>query len=97
MKNFRIEIPKEFEVGSTINVYIDEELFIHIVYQHSYTKEWYMFCGHGNDIIFSKLGINKIHFMNNLFGRESEGNWPEVDTLDELKRQLEYLKYYEEF
>lgn len=34
--------------------------------------------------------------MNNLFGIEPESDWPEVDTLDKLKRQLEYLKYYEE-
>lgn len=34
--------------------------------------------------------------MNHLFGIEPEGVWPEVDTLDKLRCQLEYLKYYEE-
>lgn len=96
MKSFRIEIPKEIKVNSVVKVYIDEELFIHVIHRQTYGKKYYMFCGCGNDIIFRRLGINKIHFMNNLFGIEPEGNWPEVDTLDKLKRQLEYLKYYEE-
>lgn len=96
MKNFRIEIPKEFKVNSVVKVYIDEELFIHVIHQQSYSKKYYMYCEHRNDIIFTRLGINKVHFMNNLFGIEPEGSWPEVDTLDDLKHQLEYLKYYEE-
>lgn len=97
MKNFRIEIPKEFKVNSIVKVYIDEELFIHVIYRQEYSKKYYLSCGYGNDIIFTRLGINKFHFMNNIFGIESEGAWPEVDTLDKLKLQLEYLKYYEEF
>lgn len=97
MKNFKIEFPKEFKVNSIVNVYIDEELFIHVVYKHSYSEKYYMFCEFGNDVIFRRLGINKVDFMNNLFGIEPEGNWPEVDPLDKLKYQLEYLKYYEEF
>lgn len=35
--------------------------------------------------------------MKKFFGIESHGMWPEVDTLDKLKYQLEYLKNYEEF
>lgn len=97
MKNFRIEIPKEFKVNSVVKVYIDEELFIYVIRQQRYSKKYYMSCELKNDIIFTRLGINKVHFMNNLFGIEPEGSWPEVDTLDKLKHQLEYLKYYEEF
>lgn len=96
MKSFRIEIPEEFKVDSIIKVYIDEELFIHVIHRQTYNKKYYLFCENGNNIIFVRLGINKLHFMKNLFGTESEGSWPEVDTLDKLKRQLEYLKYYEE-
>lgn len=96
MKNFKIEFPKEFKVNSVVNVYIDEELFIHVIHRQTYSKKYYMFCEFGNDVIFRRLGINKVDFMNNLFGIEPEGDWPEVDTLDKLKYQLEYLKYYEE-
>lgn len=96
MKSFRIEIPKELKVNSIVNVYIDNELFVHVVHQNGYSKKYYMFCVNGNDIIFLQLGINKFHFMNHLFSIEPEGNWPEVDTLGKLKHQLEYLKYYEE-
>lgn len=96
MKSFRIEIPKELKVNSIVNVYIDKELFVHVVHQNSYSKKYYMSCGNGNGIIFVRLGINKLHFMNHLFGIEPEGVWPEVDTLDKLRCQLEYLKYYEE-
>jgi hypothetical protein len=97
MKNFRIEIPKELKVKSIVNVYIDNELFVHVVRQNSYSKKYYMSCINRNDVIFVRLEINKLHFMNHLFGIEPKGVWPEVDTLDKLKHQLEYLKYYEEF
>lgn len=97
MKNFKIEIPKEFKVGSVVKVYINEELFVHVVHQQRFSKKYYMSCEHRNDIIFTQLGIDKFRFMNNLFGIGSEGAWPEVDTLDKLKYQLECLKYYEEF
>ena len=62
MKSFRIEIPKELEVDSIVNVYIDNELFVHIVHQQGYSKKYYMFCGNGNGIIFVRLGINKNSF-----------------------------------
>lgn len=95
MTRFRIEFPGKFEVGTWFNVYINDVLHSHEICK-TYDGKYYLLSLPSNDIIFNLLHIDKDDFMRNFFGIESFGTWPEVDTLDKLKRQLEYLKYYEE-
>lgn len=94
--NFKIEFSKKFEVDIYINIYINDVLYSHQICK-SFDGKYYLFCRPSNDIIFYLLHIDKNDFMRKFFGIECHGMWPEVDTLDKLKHQLEYLKYYEEF
>lgn len=95
MTKFKIEFPEKFEIGIYFNVYINDVLYSHEICK-SFGGRYYLFCRCNNDIIFKLLHIDKCDFMRKFFGVESSGTWPEVDTLDELKRQLECLEYYEE-
>lgn len=94
MTNIKIEFPKKFEVDIWFNIYINDVLYSHQICK--FYGKYYLFCRPSNGIIFDLLYIDKRDFMRKFFGIESHGEWPEVDTLDMLKYQLECLKYYEE-
>ena len=96
MTKFKIEFPEKFEIDICFNVYINDVLYNHQICQ-SFDGKYYLYCRHKNDIIFDLLHIDKYDFMRKFFGIESSRGWPEVDTLNMLKYQLECLKYYEEF
>lgn len=95
MTKFKIEFPEKFEVDIYFNVYIDDLLYRHCICR-SFGGKYHLSCKYGNDVIFKLLHIDKYDFMRKFFGIESLGNWPEVDTLNMLKYQLQCLKYYEE-
>lgn len=46
---------------------------------------------HSNDIIFSKLGLDKEEFVRDIVGYSRDGSWPEVDTLEHLTKVLDAL------
>lgn len=96
MMNFKIEYPEKFEAGICFNIYINGILYSHEICQSFVDGKYYLFCRPSNGIIFDLLYIDKRDFMRKFFGIESCGEWPEVDSLDKLKYQLECLKYYEE-
>lgn len=93
--NFKIEFPEKFEVDIYVNIYINGILYSHQICK-TFDGKYYLFCRPNNDIIFYLLHIDKNDFMRKFFGIESHGMWPEVDTLDGLKYQLECLECYEE-
>jgi hypothetical protein len=92
--NIKIEFPEKFEVNIWFAIYINDVLYSHQICE--FDGKYYLFSRPSNGIIFDLLYIDKRDFMRKFFGIESRGEWPEVDTLDKLKYQLECLRYYEE-
>lgn len=98
MKSFSILYPDIFITGKNVTFIIDGKEYVHIITESPLRKVCYLTYLKGdNDIIFHKLGIDRTKFMKDFFNMKSNGNWPEVPTIEMLKKQLKYLEFINEF
>lgn len=98
MKSFSILYPDVFSPDNNIIFIIDDKEYVYGITK-SYIKESYYltyFKGE-NDEIFRILEIDKVKFMKDFFNMNSDGIWPEVPTIEMLKKQLKYLEFINEF
>jgi hypothetical protein len=98
MKSFSILYPDVFIVGRNVVFIIDGKEYVHIITKSYLRGTYYLSYLKGdNDMIFHKLKIDRTKFMKDLFNMDSNGNWPEVPTIEMLKKQLKYLEFINEF
>lgn len=98
MKSFSILYPDVFITGKNVTFIIDDKEYVHIITKSDFRGVYYLSCFKGdNDMIFHKLGIDRTKFMKDFFNMKSNGNWPEVPTIEMLKEQLKYLEFINEF
>lgn len=98
MKNFSILYPDVFSPNNEVVFIIDSKEYVHRITESPFRKVCYLTYVKGdNDMIFHKLQIDKTKFMKDFFNMDSNGNWPEVPTIEMLKKQLKYLEFINEF
>lgn len=98
MKNFSILYPDVFIAGKIVVFIIDGKEYVHEITKSHFRGAYYLSYFKGdNDMIFHKLKIDRTKFMKDFFNMDSYGNWPEVPTIEMLKKQLKYLEYINEF
>lgn len=98
MKNFSILYPDVFLPDSNVLFIIDDKEYVHKISKSHFTEMFYLSYFNGdNDVIFYKLKIDKNKFMKDFFNMNSNGNWPEVPTIEMLREQLKYLEFINEF
>ena len=98
MKNFSILYPDVFSPNNEVVFIIDSKEYVHRITEWPFRKVCYLTYVKGdNDMIFHKLQIDKTKFMKDFFNMDSNGNWPEVPTIEMLKKQLKYLEFINEF
>lgn len=98
MKSFSILYPDVFIVGKNVIFTIDDKEYAHIITKSDFRGVYYLSYLKGdNDMIFHKLKIDRTKFMKDFFNMKSYGNWPEVSTIEMLKKQLKYLEFINEF
>lgn len=98
MKNFSILYPDIFLENRYIIFIINDKEYVHKIIK-SYSREtYYLLYPKGvNDEIFRILEIDKVKFMKDFFNMGSDGDWPEVPTIEMLREQLKYLEFINEF
>lgn len=98
MKSFSILYPDSFIPGENVIFIIDDKEYVHKITKSPLRKVYYLAYLKGyNDIIFHILKIDKTDFMEYFFNMDSNGNWPEVPTIEMLKEQLKCLEFINEF
>lgn len=98
MKNFSILYPDVFSLGSYVIFIIDDKEYVHQIMQSYFREKYYLLYPKGdNSVIFHILKIDKTKFMKDFFNMKSDGNWPEVPTIEMLKEQLKCLEFINEF
>ena len=98
MKNFSILYPGDFSLGSYVIFIIDDKKYVYQIMQSYLREKYYLSCPNGdNSEIFRILKIDKDKFMKDFFNMKSDGNWPEVPTIEMLKEQLKCLEFINEF
>lgn len=98
MKSFSILYPDSFIPGENVIFIIDDKRYVHQIMQSYFREKYYLLYPKGdNDIIFHKLQIDRTKFMKDFFNMDSNGNWPEVPTIEMLKKQLKCLEFINEF
>lgn len=98
MKSFNILYPDIFVPGENVVFIIDDKEYVHRITESFLRKVYYLTYLKGdNDMIFHKLQIDKTKFMKDFFDMDSYGNWPEVPTIEMLKKQLKCLEFINEF
>lgn len=98
MKNFSILYPDVFSLDNEVVFIIDDQRYLFTIEKSYYREEYFLFNAKGsNDVIFHILKIDKNKFMKDFFNIDSSGEWPEVPTIEMLKKQLKYLEFINEF
>lgn len=98
MKSFSILYPDVFLPGHDVIFIIDDKEYVFIITKAYFREAYYLFYPKGiNDVIFDILKIDKTKFMKDFFNMDSNGNWPEVPTIEMLREQLKYLEFINEF
>jgi hypothetical protein len=99
-----VEYSQNFDVGSHILfiiVYPDTstEIYSGMIDTIGFEGSYYVkINNYENSIIFSKLNIDRAFFIKNIIGvGELRGSWPEVPTLDMLRKSIEALECFDEF
>lgn len=99
-----VECSGDFDVGSHllfIIVYPDTstEIYSGMIDTIGFEGNYYIkINNYRNSIIFSKLNIDRAFFIKNIVGvGELIGDWPEVPTLDMLRKSIEALECFDEF
>lgn len=98
MKNFSILYPDVFSPDNEVIFIIDDKEYVYKITKSVFRNAHYLLNPKGdNDIIFTILKIDKNKFMKDFFNMNSNGNWPEVPTIEMLREQLKYLEFINEF
>lgn len=98
MKNFSILYPDVFSPDNEVIFIINDEEYVYKIIKSVFRDVYYLSNPKGdNDIIFTILKIDKNRFMKDFFNMNSNGNWPEVPTIEMLREQLKYLEFINEF
>lgn len=98
MKNFSILYPDIFLPDSNVLFIINDKEYVYKIRKSNFRNRYYLLNLEGdNDIIFTILKIDKNKFMKDFFNMDSNGDWPEVPTIEMLKEQLKYLEFINEF
>lgn len=98
MKNFNILYPDVFSPDNEVIFIIDDKEYVYKIIKSFFRDVYYLSNPNGdNDIIFTILKIDKNRFMKDFFNMNSNGNWPEVPTIEMLREQLKYLEFINEF
>ena len=98
MKSFSILYPDVFSLGNNVIFIIDDKEYVHEITKSYFRETYYLSYFKGeNDEIFRILKIDRTKFMKDFFNINSNGNWPEVPTIEMLKKQLKYLEFINEF
>lgn len=106
-RSLQITYPKNFEVDNSVIIKVIEDSKVIKVINHTidryvdkkgnYRVYLYVLDEH-NSIVFTLLDLDKYEFCNKFLDmRNIQGDWPETESLSELKHMLEVLESLNEF